>query len=113
MVIHLGGCLKYQLASGLSIKRVIAGNTNFSLLSGNRWQTFEIRPNKFSQPSVSSTVQRGGSAAKRFSPFIEKMVENRKNSENVWRENMQFGYAIFDVETNKFLGSGGLNQPTA
>ncbi len=43
--------------------------------------------------------------------FIEKTVENWKNTENVWRENMQFGYAIFDAETGKFLGGAGLNKP--
>jgi RimJ/RimL family protein N-acetyltransferase len=43
--------------------------------------------------------------------FIEKTVENWKNSEDVWREEMQFGYAIFDAETGKFLGGTGLNKP--
>lgn len=43
--------------------------------------------------------------------FIEKTVENWKKAESFWQENMQFGYAIFDAETNKFLGGIGLNQP--
>ncbi len=45
--------------------------------------------------------------------FIEKTVENWKNADDVWRENMQFGYAIFDAKTEKFLGGIGLNQPNA
>ena len=36
--------------------------------------------------------------------FIEKTVENQKDE-------TQFGYAIFDAETDKFLGGTGLNQP--
>jgi RimJ/RimL family protein N-acetyltransferase len=44
--------------------------------------------------------------------FIEKTVENWKNAEDAWREDMQFGYAIFDAETEKFLGGAGLNQPS-
>lgn len=43
--------------------------------------------------------------------FIEKMVENWKRAENFWQENMQFGFAIFDSETNKFLGGIGLSLP--
>ena len=43
--------------------------------------------------------------------FIEKTVENWQNSEDAWRSGMQFGYAIFDAETGKFLGGIGLNQP--
>lgn len=43
--------------------------------------------------------------------FIEKTVENWKNTKDVWSEDMQFGYAIFDAETGKFLGGTGLNQP--
>ncbi len=38
--------------------------------------------------------------------FIEKTVEN-------WDDKTQFGFAIFDTETNKFLGGIGLNQPNA
>ena len=44
--------------------------------------------------------------------FIEKTVENWRNSEDVWRDEMQFGYAIFDSEEEKFLGGVGLNQPS-
>ena len=36
--------------------------------------------------------------------FIEKTEEN-------WKDETQFGYAIFDAETDKFLGGTGLNQP--
>jgi ribosomal-protein-serine acetyltransferase len=36
--------------------------------------------------------------------FIEKTVGNLK-------DDTQFGYAIFDAQTNKFLGGTGLNQP--
>ena len=36
--------------------------------------------------------------------FIEKTVEN-------WDDKTQFGFAIFDAETNEFLGGIGLNQP--
>ena len=36
--------------------------------------------------------------------FIEKTVENLEDE-------TQFGYAIFDAETDKFLGGTGLNQP--
>ncbi len=43
--------------------------------------------------------------------FIEKTVENWRNSEDAWRDEMQFGYAIFDLQTEKFLGGVGLNQP--
>lgn len=43
--------------------------------------------------------------------FIEKTVGNWKTAEDIWREDMQFGYAIFDAETEKFLGGAGLNQP--
>ena len=45
--------------------------------------------------------------------FIKKTVENWKNTKNVWREDMQFGYAIFDKKSGKFLGGTGLNQPNA
>jgi ribosomal-protein-serine acetyltransferase len=45
--------------------------------------------------------------------FIEKTVENRRNSEDIWQHERQFGYAIFDAETNRFLGGVGLNQPNA
>lgn len=43
--------------------------------------------------------------------FIEKTVENWEKTQDFWQENMQFGFAIFDAETNKFLGGIGLNQP--
>lgn len=43
--------------------------------------------------------------------FVEKTVENWKNSSDAWREDSQFGYAIFDSETDKFLGGTGLNKP--
>ena len=36
--------------------------------------------------------------------FIEKTEEN-------WKDETQFGYAIFDAETDKFLGGTGLNHP--
>lgn len=36
--------------------------------------------------------------------FIKKTIEN-------WRDEAQFGYAIFDAKTNEFLGGTGLNQP--
>ena len=36
--------------------------------------------------------------------FIEKTEAN-------WMDKSQFGYAIFDAETEKFLGGTGLNQP--
>ena len=36
--------------------------------------------------------------------FIEKTEEN-------WTDKTQFGYAIFDAETDKFLGGIGLNKP--
>ncbi|MDQ2747599.1 MAG: GNAT family N-acetyltransferase [Acidobacteriota bacterium] len=36
--------------------------------------------------------------------FIEKVQEN-------WKDETQFGFAIFDAETNEFLGGTGLNQP--
>lgn len=43
--------------------------------------------------------------------FIEKTVENWQNTGDAWREETQFGYAVFDAETNRFLGGVGLNQP--
>lgn len=36
--------------------------------------------------------------------FIEKTVANLNNE-------VQFGFAVFDAQTNKFLGGVGLNQP--
>lgn len=45
--------------------------------------------------------------------FIEKTVENWKNTKDIWREDMQFGYAVFDKQSGKFLGGVGLNQPNA
>lgn len=43
--------------------------------------------------------------------FVEKTVENWKNANDVWREDMEFGYALFDAATEKFLGGVGLNKP--
>ena len=43
--------------------------------------------------------------------FIEKTEENWRNSEDIWRSGMEFGYAIFDAETGKFFGGTGINQP--
>ena len=37
--------------------------------------------------------------------FIEKVVEN-------WRDEKEFGLAIFDARTEEFLGGIGLNQPS-
>lgn len=45
--------------------------------------------------------------------FAEKTEANWNNSENIWRDERQFGYAIFDATTEKFLGGTGLNQPNA
>jgi len=36
--------------------------------------------------------------------FIEKVVEN-------WKNETEFAFAVFDAETNEFLGGTGLNQP--
>lgn len=36
--------------------------------------------------------------------FIEKVIEN-------WRDETEFGYAIFDTKNGDFLGGAGLNQP--
>ncbi|MGI8494783.1 MAG: GNAT family N-acetyltransferase [Pyrinomonadaceae bacterium] len=38
------------------------------------------------------------------SAFVEKTVEN-------WKDETQFGYAILDAETERFVGGIGLNQP--
>ena len=38
--------------------------------------------------------------------FIKKVVEN-------WRNATEFAFAIFDAETNEFLGGIGLNQPNS
>lgn len=43
--------------------------------------------------------------------FIEKTEASWRNSEDIWRLEMQFDYAIFDAETEKFLGGIGLSQP--
>lgn len=43
--------------------------------------------------------------------FVEKTEENWRHSENIWQRGMEFGYAIFDAKTEKFLGGVGLNQP--
>jgi ribosomal-protein-serine acetyltransferase len=45
--------------------------------------------------------------------FVEKTVENWHHSEDVWRPDREFGYAIFDSKAEKFLGGIGLNQPNA
>jgi ribosomal-protein-serine acetyltransferase len=44
--------------------------------------------------------------------FVEKTEANWRDREDVWRAGMQFGYAIFDAEADKFLGGVGLNQPS-
>ncbi|MCY7375149.1 MAG: GNAT family N-acetyltransferase [Pyrinomonadaceae bacterium] len=36
--------------------------------------------------------------------FVKKVEEN-------WQNEAEFGFAIFDAETNEFLGGVGLNQP--
>lgn len=43
--------------------------------------------------------------------FIEKVEKNWRDREDIWRSGMEFGYAIFDAETGKFLGGTGINQP--
>jgi RimJ/RimL family protein N-acetyltransferase len=43
--------------------------------------------------------------------FVEKTEANWRDSEDPWRDGMEFGYAIFDAVTGKFLGGVGLNQP--
>lgn len=43
--------------------------------------------------------------------FVEKTVENWRETEDVWRPEMQFDYAILDVKNGKFIGGAGLNQP--
>lgn len=43
--------------------------------------------------------------------FVKRTVANWRDSNDVWRGGMQFGYAIFDAENEKFLGGVGLNQP--
>lgn len=43
--------------------------------------------------------------------FIEKTTETWRNSEDIWRKGMEFGYAIFDAASGTFLGGTGLNQP--
>jgi len=43
--------------------------------------------------------------------FVEKTEANWRQAEDVRRTDMQFGYAIFDALTEKFLGGVGLNQP--
>jgi ribosomal-protein-serine acetyltransferase len=43
--------------------------------------------------------------------FVEKCAQNRRDSENVWRAGMEFGYAIFDRASGRFLGGTGINQP--
>ena len=43
--------------------------------------------------------------------FVEKTIAHRRTAEDVWREEMVFGYAVFDAATGKFLGGTGLNRP--
>lgn len=43
--------------------------------------------------------------------FVEKTVENWRETEYVWRPEMQFDYAILDAKNGKFIGGVGLNQP--
>jgi ribosomal-protein-serine acetyltransferase len=44
--------------------------------------------------------------------FIER-VEKSWREDNIWKNGIELGYAIFDAETNRFLGGVGLNQPNA
>lgn len=43
--------------------------------------------------------------------FVEKTEANWRDSGDIWRTGMEFGYAIFDAATGKFLGGTGINQP--
>lgn len=43
--------------------------------------------------------------------FVEKTAADWRDCADAWRDGMQFGYAIFDRESGKFLGGVGLNQP--
>ena len=59
---------KYPAASRLSIKRVIATDTNVSLVLGNSSSSLRKRRFWFNQANVLSTTQRCGSTAKPFCP---------------------------------------------
>ena len=43
--------------------------------------------------------------------FVEKIEAGWRDSGDIWRSGMEFGYAVFDAETGKFLGGTGINQP--
>ena len=43
--------------------------------------------------------------------FVEKTEANWRDSGDIWRSGMEFGFAIFDRETGNFLGGTGINQP--
>ncbi len=43
--------------------------------------------------------------------FVEKTEENWRDCKDIWQSETQFGYAVFDRETGRFLGGVGLNQP--
>src|SRR6266436_7826277 len=59
---------KYQAASRLSIKRVIATYTKVSLVVGNSSQSLLNRRHWFNHAKVLSTTQRCGNTAKPFCP---------------------------------------------
>src|SRR6266568_6965805 len=59
---------KYQAASRLSIKRVIATYTNVSLVVGNSSSSLLNRRHWFNQANVLSTTHRCGNTAKPFWP---------------------------------------------
>src|SRR6267143_2038563 len=59
---------KYQAASRLSIKRVIATYTNVSLVVGNSSSSLLNRRHWFNHAKVLSTTQRCGNTAKPFCP---------------------------------------------
>ena len=59
---------KYQAASRLSIKRVIATDTNVSLVVGNASSSLRKRRQWFTQANVLSTTHRCGTTAKPFWP---------------------------------------------
>ena len=43
--------------------------------------------------------------------FVERVIKSWENVNDIWRDGTELGYAIFDVEIEKFLGSVGLNSP--
>lgn len=43
--------------------------------------------------------------------FIEKVEKSWSDTDDIWRSGVEFAYAIFDAETERFLGGIGLNQP--